>query len=66
MEKRLAGPFYLFCAFTLAGTSVLSAQYVSDKLGIFTITAVSLFFAVLFLLPICGKKLVETIKVFNG
>lgn len=60
--KQLAGPFYLFCAFTLAGTSVLSAQYVSAKLGTFTITAVSLFFALLLLLPLCRGKLVKAIR----
>lgn len=63
--KQLEGPFYLFCAFTLAGTSVLSAQYVSVKLGTFTITAVSLFFALLLLLPICRGKLVEAIRIMS-
>ncbi len=60
--KRWMGPVYLFCAFTLAGTSVISARLVSGKLGLFTITAVSLFFALLFLLPLCWKKLAETIQ----
>ena len=55
--KQIEGPFYLFCAFTLAGTSVLAAKYVSLKLGTFTITAVSQFFALLFLLPICRGKI---------
>ncbi len=63
--KQWAGPFYLFCAFTLAGTSVLSAHYVADKLGVFTITAVSLFFAILFLLPICGRKLIKTLRILT-
>lgn len=55
--KGAEGPFYLFCAFTLAGTSVLAAEYVSVKLGTFTITAVSQFFALLFLLPFCRGRL---------
>lgn len=55
--KQLKGPFYLFCAFTLAGTSVLSAQYLTVKLGTFTITAISLFFALLFLFPLCRDRL---------
>lgn len=63
--KQWKGPFYLFCAFTLAGTSVLSAQYVSVKLGIFTITAVSLFFALLFLLPFCRGRLVASIRMMS-
>ena len=63
--KQWKGPFYLFCAFTLAGTSVLSAQYVSIKLGTFTITAISLFFALLFLLPFCGGRLFETLRTMS-
>lgn len=63
--KQLVGPFYLFCAFTLAGTSVLAAQYVSAKLGTFTITAVSLFFALLLLLPLCRGKLIEAICIIS-
>lgn len=60
--KGWMGPVYLFCAFTLAGTSVISARFVSGKLGTFTITAVSLFFALLFLLPTCWRKLAEAIR----
>lgn len=63
--KQLEGPLYLFCAFTLAGTSVLSAQYVSVKLGTFTITVVSLFFALLFLLPLCRGKLTAPIRTMS-
>ncbi len=64
--KQAAGPFYLFCAFTLAGTSVLAARYVSEKLGTFTITAVSLFFALVFLLPLCRGRLAETVRVMSS
>ncbi len=64
--KQPEGPLYLFCAFTLAGTSVLSAQYVAVKLGTFTITAVSLFFALLFLLPLCRDKLMAAIRTMSG
>ena len=52
----------MFCAFALAGTSVLSARYVSVKLGTFTITAASLFFALLVLLPLCRGKLAGTVR----
>lgn len=60
--ERLKGPFYLVCAFTLAGTSVISARFVSEELGTFTITAASLFFALLFLLPLCFSRIVKTVR----
>lgn len=60
--EHLKGPFFLFCAFTLAGTSVISARFVTGQLGIFTITAVSLFIAVLCLLPICGSNPVKVLR----
>ncbi|MBP1760913.1 MAG: DMT(drug/metabolite transporter) superfamily permease [Firmicutes bacterium] len=61
--KEWKGPFFLFCAFSLAGTSVISARFVSGKLGTFTITAVSLLFALLILLPPSWKKLAEVIRI---
>lgn len=63
--KRVEGPFYLFCAFTLAGTSVLAAEYLSVRLGTFTITAVSQFFALLFLLPFCRGKMKTELKALS-
>ncbi len=60
--RHLKGSLYLFCAFTLAGTSVIAARFVTGQLGVFTITAVSLFFAILCLLPLCGYKLMEVIR----
>ncbi|MDQ7096545.1 DMT family transporter [Desulfosporosinus sp. PR] len=57
----LNGKLYLICAFSLAGTSVISARFVMGKLGTFTITAVSLFFALVFLVSLCGKQLVRYI-----
>ena len=60
--KQFSGPIYLFFAFTLAGTGVLSARYLSDKLGTFTITAVSLFFALLITFPFCVKSLIRSIS----
>lgn len=59
------GKLYLICAFSLAGTSVIAARFVTGKLGIFTITAVSLFFALVFLVPFCGKQLVRDIKLMS-
>lgn len=60
--ERLKGMFYLFCAFSLAGTSVIAAFLVNDKLGTFTITAVSLFFSLLCLLPFKWRELVITVR----
>ena len=60
--NQLNGKLYLICAFSLTGTSVISARFVTGKLGTFTITAVSLFFALVFLVPLCGKQLVRYIQ----
>ena len=56
------GKFYLAGAFSLAGTSVVAARYVSGQLGVFTIAAVSMAFALILLIPICFQKLMRTIK----
>lgn len=63
--KKYAGQVYLLFAFFLAGTSVISARLVSGKLGVFTIAAASLFFALLFLLPACGKKLMKNLRLLS-
>ncbi len=63
--NRLNGKLYLICAFSLAGTSVISARFVVGKLGTFTITAVSLFFALMFLVPLCGKQLVRYLQLMS-
>ncbi|MPM10543.1 hypothetical protein SDC9_56875 [bioreactor metagenome] len=60
--NQFAGRLYLICAFSLAGTSVISARFVTGKLGTFTITAASLFFALLFLMPLCGKQMIQYLK----
>lgn len=60
--ERFKGTIYLMSAFTLAGTSVIAARYVSGHLGTFTITATSLFFAILALLPLCRGNLSKTIQ----
>lgn len=53
----VTGILYLTGAFTLAGTSVIAARFVSEYLGTFTITAISLIFAVACLLPFCASGL---------
>lgn len=66
--KQAKGMLFLFGAFTLAGTSVVSARFVTGKLGTFTITAVSLFFALLCLIPFSTKNLrtsIQQISVWN-
>ena len=63
--KQWYGPLYLFGAFTLAGTSVISAEYLSGKLGTFTITAVSLAFTLIFLLPLCWHDLRKAIQILS-
>ena len=56
------GPGFLLCAFSLAGTSVIAARLVSDKLGTFTITSVSLIFALIVLLPACAGRLSQSLQ----
>ena len=63
--KQWVGPVYLFFAFFLAGTGVISARLVSGKLGTFTITSASLFFALVFLFPVCKKKLLEQLHLIS-
>lgn len=55
--SSLPGAFFLTGAFTLAGTSVIAARFVTGDLGTFTIAAISLFFAVITLLPLCRQKI---------
>lgn len=62
---HLNGKLYLICAFSLAGTSVISARLIMGKLGTFTITAVSLFFALAFLVPLCCKQLARYVRLMS-
>lgn len=64
--KQIKGMLFLFGAFTLAGTSVISARFVTGKLGTFTITAVSLFLALLCLIPLTAKKIRMTIRQMSA
>ncbi|WP_243237407.1 DMT family transporter [Heliobacterium chlorum] len=69
MEKskmeHLQESFFLFSAFTLAGTSVITARFVTHHVGTFTITVVSMFFAILCLAPLCGRKLPHAIGTMD-
>jgi drug/metabolite transporter (DMT)-like permease len=55
--EKLQGSIYLIGGFALAGTSVIAARFVTQRLGTFTITAASLFFTILCLLPLCWSGL---------
>ncbi|MCL6612589.1 MAG: DMT family transporter [Peptococcaceae bacterium] len=62
LRPHLKGMLFLTGAFALAGTSVISARFVAEKLGTFTITAVSLFFALLILVPPAAGRIIESIR----
>ncbi|MDF2875256.1 MAG: carboxylate/amino acid/amine transporter [Sporomusa sp.] len=59
------GTLFLAAAFTLAGTSIIAGRLVCGVLGTFTITVISLFFALLGLLPLCGRGVIEAVKQMN-
>jgi len=65
-HRNMIGSLLLFFAFTLAGTSVVAARFLTGHLGTFTITAVSLMITMLFLLPFRLKKLMQTVKRLGG
>ena len=56
------GKLYLAIAFSLAGSSVVAASFISEQLPTFTTTALSLFFAVLSAIILCGRKMYTTAK----
>ena len=53
---------YLLLGFALAGTSAVAARFVSATLGPFTITAASLFFALVLLLPLNFRSLTQYLR----
>lgn len=60
--QMVLGALFLTGAFMLAGTSVIAARFVSGDVGTFTIAGVSLFFAIIALLPLCWPRLRETLR----
>jgi drug/metabolite transporter (DMT)-like permease len=64
-HRSLAGQLYFIGAFSLAGTSVVAARYVSGSIGVFTIAAVSLLFATLALLPVCARRLAAAFRAMT-
>lgn len=67
MESRrsLIGQLSFIGAFSLAGSSVVAARFVSGSIGVFTIAAVSLFFASLALLPVCFRRLRDAFRTMT-
>lgn len=63
--KDIKGKICLLLAFSLAGTSVITAYILSSKLGSFTITAVSLGIMFLCLFPFYGAKTVRTMRLLK-
>lgn len=66
MKRSKWGPVFLFLAFLQAGTSVVAARFLTGHLGVFTITAVSLLLAILFLLTVRLKRLMQTVRKLTG
>jgi len=62
LSAQVRGMIFLTYAFALAGTSVVSARFVVGRLGTFTITAVSLFFVLLLLVPLAGSRIIESLR----
>ncbi len=63
--KQITGKLYLLYAFSLAGSGVVAARFVTGKLGTFTITAISLFFALAFLVPLCARQIAEYLRLIS-
>lgn len=63
--KNIKGKICLALAFSLAGTSVITGYILSEKLGSFTITAVSLGIVLLCLCPFYGTKTVHTMHLLK-
>ena len=64
--QSVAGVLFLAAAFSLAGTSIIAGRLVCGLLGPFTITAVSLFFALLGLLPLYGRSILGRLGRLTG
>ncbi|KIL39964.1 hypothetical protein SD70_16365 [Gordoniibacillus kamchatkensis] len=59
---RLKGLFFLLCAFSLAGTSVIAARFFHDGPGAFTVTGASLLLTLLILLPFGWRELAAAVR----
>ncbi|QDR79395.1 DMT family transporter [Sporomusa termitida] len=64
--QSVAGALFLAAAFSLAGTSIIAGRLVCEVLEPFTITAVSLFFALLGLVPFYGPEILSSLGRLTG
>ncbi|MEW4372542.1 DMT family transporter [Paenibacillus kandeliae] len=60
--QQFKGKLYLLLAFTLAGTSVVASSILSERLPLFTITAVGLGILLLCMAPFYGRATIQTIR----
>ncbi len=63
--QQIKGKIYLLIAFTLAGTSVVTSSILSERLHLFTITAVGLGILLLCMAPFYGKQTIQTVRQMN-
>lgn len=63
--ERLKGIFYLICAFSFAGTSVIAGRLLNGQMGPFTITGVSLLLGILCLLPVAWRGILSAIRLMT-
>lgn len=59
--QQFKGKLYLLLAFTLAGTSVVTGSILSERLPLFTITALGLGILLLCMAPFYGRATIQTI-----
>jgi len=64
--NKIKGKIYLLLAFSLAGTSVITGYILSETLGSFTVTFVSLGIMLLCLAPFYGAKTAKTIRLLKS
>lgn len=63
--NQFQGKLYLILGFLLAGTSVVTARILLEKLGSFTIAAAGLGLLLLFLTPFYWKKLMQAVRTLS-
>lgn len=64
--KRFSGYLFLTGAFSLAGTVVITARLLCGKLGVFTIGAGGLFFALVVLLPFRMGSVIKAVRSYSA
>ena len=64
--NKIKGKIYLLLAFSLAGTSVITGYILSETLGSFTVTFVSLGIMLLCLAPFYGVETAKTIRLLKN